>query len=767
VSDTALRVLLVDDQEEQFRFMRHASDAVGKDRIHLEWMPDYADAVDAMRREAFDAYLVDYRLGERSGLELLREAVAAGCRAPIILISGSADESLDVAAMAAGAADYMDKSEITGPLLIRVIRHAVDRAANLTDRKGAADALHASEEQLRLLIDSTGEGIYGVDVQGICTFANPAAVRLFGYAEPNELLGKAMHPVMHHSRADGSPYPNGECRIYQAYRHGYGTHVDDEVFWRPDGTSFPVEYWSQPIRKEGAVFGAVVTFLDITDRRRAQAALESSEARFRTLSEASFDGIAITEDGVLCEVNRGCADMMGYTVEEMIGQPLTNFVAASSLEDVRRRMAQRLEGTYEMSAKRKDGQTILLEATTRYQRTEGRTRRISALRDITGKRALESRLRQGQKMEAVGRLAGGVAHDFNNLLLVITSYADFLLEGIVPNDPRYDDLQQILKASAAAASLTRQLLAFSRQQVIQPKAVALEAVVKSAATLLKRVIPEDIELVVVGDEELVVCIDPGQVEQVIMNLAVNARDAMPTGGKLTIETSAVQLDEEYARAHWPAIPGRFAMLAVSDTGVGMDEATRERIFEPFFTTKEVGKGTGLGLATVYGIIKQNGGFIFVYSEPDLGTQFKIYLPLEDMTPARNEESANTEALRGSETVLLVEDAPAVRDVARRTLERYGYRVIEASTGEVALGLAGKLGERVDLLISDIVMPGMGGRAVADQLTALNPTLKVLFMSGYTDDAIVRLDVLSAATWYLQKPFSPATLARKVREVLDS
>jgi CheY-like chemotaxis protein len=261
--------------------------------------------------------------------------------------------------------------------------------------------------------------------------------------------------------------------------------------------------------------------------------------------------------------------------------------------------------------------------------------------------------------------------------------------------------------------------------------------------------------------------DRGQVEQIIMNLAVNARDAMPTGGKLTIETSAVQLDEEYARAHWPAIPGRFAMLAVSDTGVGMDEATRERIFEPFFTTKEVGKGTGLGLATVYGIIKQNGGFIFVYSEPDLGTQFKIYLPLEDMTPARNEESANTEALGGSETVLLVEDAPAVRDVARRTLERYGYRVIEASTGEVALGLAGKLGERVDLLISDIVMPGMGGRAVADQLTALNPTLKVLFMSGYTDDAIVRLDVLSAATWYLQKPFSPATLARKVREVLDS
>jgi two-component system cell cycle sensor histidine kinase/response regulator CckA len=767
VTDTALHVLLVDDQEEQFRFLLKASNAVRHGRIHLEWMADYAEALEAMRREAFDAYLVDYRLGERNGLELLREAVTAGCQAPIILVSGAADESLDVAAMNAGAADYMDKSDITGPLLVRVIRHALDRAATLRQLRDRESALLSSEEQLRLLLDSTGEGIYCLDVQGICTFANPAAVRLLGYTVPNELLGKAMHALAHHTRADGLPYPSDECRIYQAYRHGYGTHVDDEVLWRADGTSLPVEYWSQPIRKDGAVVGAVVTFLDITERRRAEAALESSEARFRTLSEASFDGIAITEDGVLRDVNRGCADMLGYTVDEMIGRPITDFVAESSLDEVRRRVTRQMDGTYEMVAKRKGGQTILVEATTSHQLSEGRTRRISALRDITGKRGFESQLRQSQKMEAVGRLAGGVAHDFNNLLLVIMSYADFLLEGSGPGDPRSDDLRQIMKASDTAASLTRQLLAFSRQQVIRPKPVALGELVKGAAKLLKRVIPEDIELALVADEPLVVRIDPGQLEQVIMNLAVNARDAMPTGGKLTIETSVAELNEEYARAHWPAVPGRFAMLAVSDTGLGMDEATREKIFEPFFTTKPVGKGTGLGLATVYGIIKQNGGFISVYSELRVGTQFKIYLPLEDQAATADEVPVVSEALRGSETVLLVEDAPAVREVARRILERYGYRVVEAATGEAALRLAADLPGQVDLLLSDVVMPGMGGRSLADRLTSLNPAVKVLFMSGYTDDAAVRLDVLGAAATYLQKPFSPVTLARTVREVLDA
>jgi CheY-like chemotaxis protein len=372
-------------------------------------------------------------------------------------------------------------------------------------------------------------------------------------------------------------------------------------------------------------------------------------------------------------------------------------------------------------------------------------------------------------MEAVGRLAGGVAHDFNNLLTVIMSYSNLLLQDFGTNDPRRDDLEQVQKAAAAAAALTRQLLAFSRQQVIEPRLLALEDVVAGAAKMLTRVIGEDIELVtILRKEPSTVRIDPGQLEQVIMNLAVNARDAMPTGGRLTIETTQVDLDDTYARMHWPATPGQFAMLAVSDNGVGMDEPTRARIFEPFFTTKEPGKGTGLGLATVYGIVQQSGGFIWVYSEPGSGATFKIYLPLVDQEAGLNEYPATARAgLRGMETVLLAEDASAVRAVVRQTLERHGYTVLEAPNGKAALDLAAKQADRIDLLLTDVVMPEMSGRRLAERFTALRPGVKVLYMSGYTDDAVLRHGVLGPGVAYLQKPFSPDVLAGKVREVLDA
>jgi signal transduction histidine kinase len=378
-------------------------------------------------------------------------------------------------------------------------------------------------------------------------------------------------------------------------------------------------------------------------------------------------------------------------------------------------------------------------------------------------------VRQAQKMEAVGRLAGGVAHDFNNLLTVILSYADMLIEGVSPKDPRAQDLGEIRKAAVAAASLTRQLLAFSRQQVIEPRVLILEDVVDQTQKLLKRLIGEDIDLAMqFGPAPSVVHIDPGQLEQVLMNLAVNARDAMPTGGKLTIETAVVELDENYAAAHWPATTGRFAMLAVSDTGIGMDEATRARIFEPFFTTKGPGKGTGLGLATVYGIVKQSGGFIWTYSEPGKGATFKIYLPLHDGAPtAANEEREKPPAVDGSETVLLVEDSDDVRYVARKTLEQHGYEVMDAPSASAALSLAAQLDRPVHLLLTDVVMPEMSGRVLAEKFAMFQPHAKVLYMSGYTDDAIIRHGVLRAKIPFLQKPFTPLALATRVREVLDT
>src|SRR5437763_520141 len=370
-------------------------------------------------------------------------------------------------------------------------------------------------------------------------------------------------------------------------------------------------------------------------------------------------------------------------------------------------------------------------------------------------------------MEAVGRLAGGIAHDFNNLLTVITTYCDLLLEDLGREDPKREDVEQVRKAAEGATALTRQLLAFSRQQVLEPKVVSMSAVVSGVEKMLRRVIGEDVDLATRLDPDVgSVKADVGQLEQVLMNLAVNARDAMPTGGKLTIETGNAEHDPDYAREHEATAVRRFVMLAVSDNGIGMDDATKARIFEPFFTTKEPGKGTGLGLATVYGIVKQAGGFIWVYSEPGQGTSFKIYLPAVDATAERTTAAAATPTPRGTETVLLVEDAAAVRAVTKQVLERQGYTVLEAPGGEAALRLAQRHRGPIHLLLTDVVMPRVTGRELAERLAHVRPDVKVLYTSGYTDDSVVRHRILESGTAYLQKPFSPESLARKVRDVLD-
>jgi nitrogen-specific signal transduction histidine kinase len=389
------------------------------------------------------------------------------------------------------------------------------------------------------------------------------------------------------------------------------------------------------------------------------------------------------------------------------------------------------------------------------------------VRDITNQRQLEAQLAQAQKMEAIGRLAGGVAHDFNNLLTVILSYSDLLLEDLPAESSDREDVTQIRKAAQGASELTRQLLAFSRQQVLLPKVVDINASVSGIERLLTRVLREDIKLAcTLASDAGMIRVDPGQLEQVIMNLAVNARDAMPGGGLLTIETANVDLDADYLRAHPMAKPGPYVMLAVTDTGMGMDAATQARIFEPFFTTKDVGKGTGLGLATVQGIVQQSGGFIWVYSEPDHGTVFKIYLPRVDEAPSQ-EAVTNADDVRGTETILIAEDVPAVRAVTREMLKRYGYHVLEAADGLTALQVAADYKETIHLLLTDVVMPDLSGRDLAERFKTLRPAMKVVFMSGYTDDAVVRHGILQEGIAYLQKPFTPVSLAKKVRVVLGA
>ncbi|HEV8266253.1 MAG TPA: response regulator [Gemmatimonadales bacterium] len=525
-----------------------------------------------------------------------------------------------------------------------------------------------------------------------------------------------------------------------------------------------------------AVRGALALRRSRAEKAEAEAALRTREQRFRALVEHSWDAVALfAPDGTVLYGSPATTRLLGYDLAEFVGRNALDLIHPDDRATLVERLgeaAARPRHRVDVMARvrHKDGSWRYLEGVfTNLLDDPSVGAIVNNYRDATERRSLEEQVIQAQKMEAVGRLAGGVAHDFNNILTAITGYTDLLLADLPADDPRRADVDEIHRAAQRAAALTQQLLAFSRRQVMQPRVLELNALVGDIEKMLRRLIGEDIALTTVLEPEAGnVRADPNQLQQVLLNLAVNARDAMPGGGRLTIETRSAQLDASYASEHRSVAPGRYALLAVSDTGVGMTEATRSRLFEPFFTTKEMGKGTGLGLATVYGIVKQSGGHIWVYSEPDHGTTFKIYLPRVD-EPAEPLEmlvAASPERLDGTETILLVEDETAVRAVARLLLERQGYTVLEAPNGPAALALldAGAVG--VDLLLTDVVMPGMSGRALAERVTALWPGVRVIFTSGYTDDAIVRHGVLEPGLDYLQKPYRPDGLLRKVREVLD-
>jgi PAS domain S-box-containing protein len=415
-----------------------------------------------------------------------------------------------------------------------------------------------------------------------------------------------------------------------------------------------------------------------------------------------------------------------------------------------------------------NGRIIDVEMTQRRIDIDGHPLLIAVLTDITARRLLEAQLRQAQKMESVGMLAGGVAHDFNNLLTIISGYSQLILNSLKQGDPNHYSAEQILKAGERAATLTQQLLTFSRPQVLQPKVLDLNKLVSGLSTMLRRLIGEDVDLQLVLRPDLgMVSADPGQIEQVLMNLVVNARDAMPKGGTLTIETANVELSEGYSSRHLAVRPGPYAQIAVSDNGGGMDEATQARLFEPFFTTKSAGRGTGLGLSTVFSIVKQSGGNLDVYSVPNRGTSVKVYLPRLDLPAAVETESARRHVASGSETVLLVEDDEMVRQLVRETLVRAGYKVMDTSDPLEARRLSESYRGQIHLLITDVVMPKVSGRELAEELHKRRDAMKVLYMSGYTDNAVVNTGILHKEVAFLQKPFTPAALTEKVREVLET
>ena len=628
-----------------------------------------------------------------------------------------------------------------------------------------------AEELLKQVIDADPSLVFVKDWDGKFTLVNQAVAQLYA-TSPEALLGKS-DADFNRNQAEVAHYLRDDREVMSSLRPKL---IPEEPVTNPHTGE---TRWFQTVKvplvsADGRAHQVLGVATDITDRKRTEAALRNSEESYRSLVDGVRDVIfALSPSGEVTSLNPAFEEMTGFPPGEWVGRPFEAFVHPDdvplALDLFGRVLGGEPRPTIPFRILTKGGSYRVAEFSATAQVRDGRLAGILGIgRDVTERLGLEQQLRQAQKMEAVGRLAGGIAHDFNNILTAITGHADLLLEDLGHHDPRRADVDEIRRSAERAAGLTRQLLAFSRQQVLQPKVVDLNALVLDMDKLLRRLIGEDVELATALDPTLGrVTADPGQLEQVIVNLAVNARDAMPQGGKLTLETRNIDLDSSYRLEHSLVKPGPYVQLTVSDSGIGMDEETQAHAFEPFFTTKPRGQGTGLGLAMVYGTVKQSGGFIWVYSEPGHGATFKIYLPrvdapVESATPPAPVERPP----RGSETVLLAEDEPAVRAIAQQVLERQGYTVLAAPSGADALALAAQHGATIHLLLTDVVMPGMSGRDLADRLTAQRPGIRVLYISGYTDNAIVRHGMLEPGLAYLQKPFRPDALVRKVRDVLD-
>jgi len=524
---------------------------------------------------------------------------------------------------------------------------------------------------------------------------------------------------------------------------------------------------------KGWLYVAVTAIILYLLMRRREATLRESEKKFRMLADTTAAAIFIYRDTTFLSVNATSQKMTGYSQEELLGMNFWDVVHPDHQAMVRQRAAARLRGEnvisrYEFKIVTKLGEERWVDITSGIIEFEGRRAALGTAYDVTDRKKLEDQVRQSQKIEAVGQLAGGVAHDFNNILTAIIGYGNIIKMKLPERDPLHSYVEQILMSAERAAHLTKGLLAFSRKQVIQPYPVKIDDIITGVGSLLTRLIGEDIELnMELGCGETAILADPGQIDQVLMNLATNARDAMPDGGALTITTDCVELDRGFINTHGFGAAGSYALISATDTGVGMDQKTQDRIFEPFFTTKEVGKGTGLGLAVVYGIIKQHDGYITVYSDPGKGTTYKIYLPIVKATIEQTRISKMTDARGGSETILVAEDDEAVRVITVKLLTEAGYRVVEASNGEEAVRKYKEQKEAIQLLVLDVIMPRKNGKEAYDEICVIQPDIKTIFMSGYAGDVFERKHIIGERFNIIMKPVSPLSLLHKVREVLDA
>jgi PAS domain S-box-containing protein len=756
-----LRVLIVEDSRTDAKLVVQELQRTGR-TVEFERVETASAMRTALEQREWDLVTSDWSMPRFSAPAALAILQEKRLDLPFIIVSGTVGEESAADAMRAGARDYVLKDKLSrlAPAVERELLEHENRRAHVESERRRREA----EQRSQRMIESAMVGIWMLDAENKTTFMN---ARMAGILEVD--LGEAVRTpfanffIEEDRSAIAARLEERKAGIPGAY---------EQAFRKADGSVGRLLIEASPMYDASGRFeGVLGVVTDVTERRRAEEALRTSEVRYRLMFDNSplpkwlYDAETLR----FLDVNEAAVRDYGYRREEFLAMTIKSIRPKEDIPALIE--AERSAGDTPKFGvwrlRKKGGAIIQAEITKHTFMLGGRVCRIAVGRDITERLRLEEQLRQSQKMEAVGRLAGGVAHDFNNVLSVILSYGAMLLAEMKPGEPMRDDMEEIYKAGKRAADLTRQLLMFSRQQVLEPKVLDLNEVLASMDKMLQRILGADVDLISLPVPSLGrVRADPSSVEQVIMNLVVNARDAMPKGGKLTMETGNVVLDEVYAEAHLGVTPGRHVMLAVTDTGTGMDKETLTRIFEPFFTTKESGKGTGLGLSTVFGIVQQSGGSVWVYSEPGKGTTFKVYFPRVDapVTTAGTSESPKT--LQGSETILLVEDDDQVRVVARGILRKNGYHVIEARNAGEALLHSEKHPGLIHLLLSDVVMPQMSGPELAKRLARARPDMRVLCMSGYTDDSIVRHGVLEAKLAYLQKPITPEALTTRIREVLD-
>lgn len=661
----------------------------------------------------------------------------------------------------------------------------------VSERKAAQAELIRREEHISLLLNSTAEGIYGVDLRGNCTFCNPAALRLLGYTDARDVVGRNIHKLIHHTRPDGSPYPARNCKVYCAFLKGEGTHVDDEQYWRADGTSFPVEYWAQPILLNHTPVGAVTAFTDITSRRRSENMLREQEEELSEIfANTPHLMVLLDEDGKIIRGNKvfcghpvkpppetdgppvGMALSCIYALGQRTGCGFEPHCATCVIRNLILDTLKTGQNHSQREAKLRvrdsagDKELTALVSTAQLSLREKHMVLLS-LSDITEHKQLEAQLFHSQKMESVGTLASGIAHDFNNILSVIMGYGELTLMKMPETDPLRPHLEQILEASNWAAHLTRDLLMFSRKQPSDRKPVDLNRLVLKLTRLLERVIGENIAIrTLLSGDDLTLNADEYQLEQVLMNLVTNARDAMLSGGTLTISTKQVLLDEPLAQLQSIDRPGRYAVITITDTGRGMDQEECRHIFEPFYTTKDAGKGTGLGLAVVYGILTQHEGYIRVQSESGRGTSFMIYLPVTSFGEPHPGTVAKELPRGGTETILLAEDNGPVRNFTMTALREFGYNVIPARDGADAVAKYQEHKDSIELLLFDLVMPRKNGKEAYEVISTIQPDIKALFTSGYAPDTAGESAASGEKPEVIYKPVPPLELLQKVRSVLD-